>query len=507
MALDAATIVVLALAALFIIVRYRTTRRQNLKAPRPPSWPIIGHLHLLRQQKRPLHRILSSLSESYGPIMHLQLGFRPLLVISSSDLAKQCFTTNDKAFASRPRLSKGKHMGYGNKNFSQAPYGSFWRNLRKMCTLHIFSATRIESFKQVRVEEISALIRSLFDSCQREGTPANIKSRLSDLTFNIMLRMVASKKLSEAVYSEDLQEARHFKDTIEEAFLLVGAFDVGDYLPFLNWLDLQGLKSAMKKLQKKRDAFLQKLLKDHREKRGFQPKDLIDFLISATDNHEIQSDSNDDVVKATALGVISAGTDTSSVTIEWALAALLQHPHVLSKAQEELDTHVGRERVIEEADLQELKYLQAIVKETLRLYPAGPLLVPHESTEDCSVGGYHVPAGTRLLVNAWAIQRDPAVWERPTEFDPERFLKGEREIDVKGQDFELIPFGSGRRMCPGMSLALIVVTQTLGRLLQSFEWSIPAGTTIDMREGFGLTMPKAVPLKAMIIPRIPLHFY
>ncbi|KAH9300004.1 hypothetical protein KI387_011587, partial [Taxus chinensis] len=394
----AGIVVVFALAALFLILNKRRTRSGNgkKKPPHPPSWPIIGHLHLL-QQKRPIHRILSSLSESYGPIMHLQLGFRPLLVISSSDLAKQCFTTNDKAFASRPRLSGGKHMGYDYKNFAQAPYGSYWRNLRKMCTLHIFSATRIESFKQVRVEEISALIRSLFDSCQREVTPANIKSRLSDLTFNIMLRMVANKKLSGAVYSEDFQEARHFKDIIEEAFLLVGAFDVGDYLPFLNWLDLQGLKSAMKKLQKKRDAFLQKLLKDHREKRGFQPKDLIDVLISATDNQEIQSDSNDDVVKATALSMISAGTDTSSVTIEWALAALLQNPEFLRKAQQELDAHIGRERVIEEADLQELKYLQAIVKETLRLYPAGPLLVPHKSTEDCSVGGYHVPAGTRLL--------------------------------------------------------------------------------------------------------------
>ncbi|KAH9292117.1 hypothetical protein KI387_042703 [Taxus chinensis] len=211
-----------------------------------------------------------------------------------------------------------------------------------------------------------------------------MKSRLSDLTFNIMLRMVANKRLSRgAVYSEDFREAHQFKDIIEEGFLLVGVFDVGDYLPFLNWLDLQGLKSSMKKLQKKRDVFMQKLArKITARSKGFNQKTLIDLLISATDNHEIQSDSNDDVVKATAISMINAGTDTSSVTIEWALAALLQHPHVLSKAQEELDTHVGRERVIEETHLQELKYLQAIVKEALRLYPAGPLLVPHESTED-----------------------------------------------------------------------------------------------------------------------------
>ncbi|KAH9292116.1 hypothetical protein KI387_042702, partial [Taxus chinensis] len=152
-------VVVFALAALFLqILNQRRTRSGNgkKKPPHPPSWPIIGHLHLL-QQKRPIHRILSSLSQTYGPIIHLQLGFRPILVISSSDLAKQCFTTSDKAFASRPRLSGAKYLGYNYKIFGLAPYGSYWRNLRKMCTLHIFSAIRIDSFKHVRVEEISAL--------------------------------------------------------------------------------------------------------------------------------------------------------------------------------------------------------------------------------------------------------------------------------------------------------------------------------------------------------------
>ncbi|KAH9304322.1 hypothetical protein KI387_008726, partial [Taxus chinensis] len=292
-----------------------------------------------------------------------------------------------------------------------------------MCTIQILSATRIDSFRHIRVEEVSALIRSLFDSCQREDTPVSMKARLSDLTFSIILRMVANKKLSGPVYSEEYEEADHFKQMIKQSVFLVGAFEVGNFLPFLKWLDLQGLIAAMKKLQQKRDVFMQKLVIDHREKRGTvdaNAQDLIDVLISATDNHEIQSDSNDDVVKATALIMLNAGTDTSSVTIEWALAALMQHPHILSKAQQELDTHIGRSRLLEEADLHELKYLQAIVKETLRLYPAAPLLVPHEAIEDCTVGGYHVSAGTRLIVNAWAIHRNPAVWERPTVFDPER---------------------------------------------------------------------------------------
>ncbi|GLJ27832.1 hypothetical protein SUGI_0546220 [Cryptomeria japonica] len=269
---------------------------------------------------------------------------------------------------------------------------------------------------------------------------------------------------------------------VEETFYLYGVFAVGDYLPFLKWLDLQGLISAMKKLQKKRYAFMQKLVNEHRENQAMHAHDFIDLLISAVDNHEIGSDNNDDVVKATALSMITAGTDTSSVTIEWALAALLQHPDILGKAQEGLDKHVGRDRLVEESDLHELSYLNAIVKETLRLYPDGPLLVPHEAAEACNIGGFHVPPGTRLLVNAWAIHRDADVWSRPTEFDPER-------------------------MCPGMSLALVVVHYTLARLLQSFEWCVPEGVVIDMGEGLGLTMPKAVPLEAIIKPRLPLHIY
>ncbi|GLJ12967.1 hypothetical protein SUGI_0201690 [Cryptomeria japonica] len=317
------------------------------------------------------------------------------------------------------------------------------------------------------------------------------------------IRMVAGP-----LSSQNFPEAHHFKEMIEEHFYLLGKFEIGEHLPFLKWLDLQSVISAMKALNNKRDVLLQKLLNDQCEKRGMHAQDLMDILISAVDNQEFQSHNNDDAVKATILDVmINAGTDTSSVTIEWALAALLQHPDVLRKAQEELDTQIGRDRLVEESDLDKLSFLQAIVKETFRLYPAAPLLVPHEAVEACSVGGYHVPAGTRLLVNAWAIHRDPTVWDRPMEFDPDRFLNSGKAIDVKGHNFELIPFGSGRRMCPGMSLALIVVHHTLARLLQSFDWFVPEGTVIDMAEGLGLTMPKDIPLEAIIKPRLPLHLY
>ncbi|GLJ27849.1 hypothetical protein SUGI_0546590 [Cryptomeria japonica] len=214
MALEAATIILLSLAMPTLLLFANYVRTNNGKPPHPASWPIIGHLHLLRK-KKPIHRILASLSQSYGPIMHLQLGFRPVLVISSSELAKECFTANDKALASRPRTAAAKHLGYEHKMISVLPYNSQLRDIRKVCTMKLFSASRIDSFKHLRIEEASALIRSLFESCQREAAPVNMKSRLSDLTSNIIMRMVASKRLSGSQCFEDLQEGRHLKKMVE----------------------------------------------------------------------------------------------------------------------------------------------------------------------------------------------------------------------------------------------------------------------------------------------------
>ncbi|ESR44911.1 hypothetical protein CICLE_v10002486mg [Citrus x clementina] len=200
--------------------------------------------------------------------------------------------------------------------------------------------------------------------------------------------------------------------------------------------------------------------------------------------------------------LILGGTDTTMVTLTWALTLILNHGDVLKKAQDELDTHIGRERQVNESDTKKLVYLQAIVKETLRLYPATPLSVPHESIEDCTIAGYHVPAGTRLFVNIPKIQRDPNVWEKPNEFRPERFLTTHKDIDVRGQNFELIPFGSGRRGCPGISFALQVLLLTLASLLHGFEFATPGDEPLDMSEGVGLTNLKATPLQVLLTPRL-----
>lgn len=205
--------------------------------------------------------------------------------------------------------------------------------------------------------------------------------------------------------------------------------------------------------------------------------------------------------------MISGGTDTTTVTLTWALSLLLNNPHALRKAQEELDVHVGRERLVNEADINKLIYLQAIVKETLRVYPPGPLSGPREAAEDCTVGGYQVKKGTRVIVNLWKIQTDPRVWPYPLEFKPERFLTTHKDIDVKGQNFELIPFASGRRACPGISFALQMLHFTLASLIHAFEMSTPSNAPVDMTASFGLTNIKSTPLDVVLKPRLPLNLY
>lgn len=202
-----------------------------------------------------------------------------------------------------------------------------------------------------------------------------------------------------------------------------------------------------------------------------------------------------------------AASDTTTVTLTWGLSLLLNNRDVLQKAQQELDTHIGRERLPNESDIKNLVYLQAIIKETLRLSPAAAMTVTHESLADCTVGGYHIPAGTRLFVNLWKIHHDPRIWPDPYQFKPERFLTTHKDFDVKGQNFEYIPFGSGRRMCPGFLFASQIMQLTMAKLLHGFEISTPSDEVVDLGESFGPTNLRFAELQVHLTPRLPVHLY
>ncbi|XP_073125689.1 cytochrome P450 81Q32-like [Henckelia pumila] len=474
--------ILLPLFLLLLALIFPSNVRNRKLPPSPvPALPVIGHLHLLRP---PMHRIYHKFSENLGPIFSLRFGTRLVVVVSSPAAAEECFTKNDVVLANRPRLTIGKYLGYNYTVLITSSYGEHWRNLRRLTTIEIFSSARLNMFQAIRQDEIKVLLRKLYQKSQHDYARVELKSLFSELSFNIIMRMVAGKRYFGE--SEDNEQAKNFRELIKEAITYGGVSNPADFFPVLKWIDYNGKEKGMKRLSKEMDAFLQGLIDEHRRDK-VKTTMIGHFLDLQESQPEYYTDS---IIKGIIMVMLLAGTDTSSVTIEWAMSALLNHPQKLEKARAELDNNVGNNRLIDESEVPKLAYLQNIISETFRLFPAAPLLVPHESSDDCKIGGYDIPKGTILLVNAWAIHRDPMTWDDPASFNPERF-EGKEIGGAK-----LLPFGMGRRSCPGSGLAQRVVGLALGSLIQCFEWRRTSQEMVDLSEGAGISMPKVIPLEA-----------
>ncbi|XVF39838.1 hypothetical protein PTKIN_Ptkin01aG0064300 [Pterospermum kingtungense] len=483
---------ILLFLALYTITTHFLHKFQNLPPTPFPSLPIIGHFYLLL--KKPLHRSLAKISNKHGPILLLHFGSRPVLLISSPSAAEECFTKNDIVFANRPPLLFGKHLGYNYTSITWAPYGDHWRNLRRISSLQLLSTNCIQSLYHTRLDEVRSLLRKLFKDQDRT---VDLKTALFELLLNMIMRMIAGKRYYGDNVAE-IEEASRFREVMRETFLLAGASNMGDFVPVLKWVGNREKKFI--NLQKKREIFSQELVEECRRKMNTgkssdKKKNMIEVLLSLQE--EEPENYKDETIRSLMMVLLLAGTDTSAGTLEWAMSFLLNHPEVLAKAQAEMDKVVGHGRLMEESDLANLPHLHCIINETMRMKPVGPLLIPHESSKDCVVGGYRIPRGTMLLVNIWAIHNDPNNWEEPTRFKPERFER------LQGSKAAFMPFGLGRRGCPGEGLALSMVGLTLGSLIQCFEWGRIDKKMVDMREGPGLTMPKAQPLLAKCRPRQP----
>ncbi|QCE04908.1 Cytochrome P450 [Vigna unguiculata] len=510
---------------LVLLIAYKVFRlikspkqRKGTKVPEPHgALPFIGHLHLLNA-RIPYFRTFSAMAEKYGPVFCVKLGCHPTIVVNNREIAKECLTQNDRVFASRPNTSGGRLMGYNNAIFGISPYGDYWREIRKMAVLEILSSHRLEKLKHVRDSETLSLVKDLYSSMAvssaknvKGSTEVAISNLLEHMTFNIIVRMIAGKRFGGDTANQEDNEAWKLRKAIKDATYLFGVFVVADAIPSLGWLDFQGYVSFMKRTAQQIDLVLDKWLQEHLRERardGECERDFMDVMISTfEEQEEICGYKKETVIKATAMMLILTASGSTSMTLTWALSLLVNHPKILKVALQELDSHVGKERWVQESDIKNLNYLHAIVKETLRLYPPAPLTGIREAMEDCSLVGYHVPKGTRLLINLWNLQRDPQVWTNPNEFQPERFLTTHRDIDFMSQDFELVPFSFGRRSCPGLTFGLQVTHLTLARLLQGFHIFTKDGAEVDMTEGLGVALPKEQELRLMLQPRLPLELY
>ncbi|CAI9104380.1 OLC1v1003038C1 [Oldenlandia corymbosa var. corymbosa] len=400
------------------------------------------------------------------------------------------------------------YITYGAQDFTFAPYGPYWKFMKKVCMSELLHSKTLDLLRPIRRDEVSGFLDFLSRKAEAQEA-VNLSSELVRLTFNVISRMAIKKRCSSEIESDDNDDrvAGEIKRSIQDMLDIKGMFNVSDFVWFLKHLDFQGLRQKSRDVRERFDNVIEKVIKEHQEARILMKpkvggmKDLLDILLEIYDDESSQVKLSRENIKAFLLNIFAAGVGPSAVTIEWALAELINHPDIMKRAMKEIDSVVGNARLVDESDVVNLPYLQAIAKETLRLHPPATI-IKRESSEACEIGGYHIPAKTRLFINVWAIGRDPDHWEDPLQFCPERFLRDESgngiesQTDVRGQHFHYLPFGSGRRGCPGSTLGLQVMQTCLAAMIQRFEWKIVGEEKgeLDMKEGVGNTLHREQPL-------------
>ncbi|KAL7115393.1 hypothetical protein ACP275_04G181700 [Erythranthe tilingii] len=497
-----------------------STNKKNLP-PSPRKLPIIGNLH----QLGPLpHQDFYFLARKHGPVMLLHFGSGPVVVVSSADAAREIMKTHDLTFVNRPHYSVQKKLFYDGKDVSFAPYGEFWRQLKSILVVHLLSNKMVQSFRSVRKDETALFVEKIGEySSSSEKNVVNLSEMFSELTNDGICRSAFGRKYG------DSENGGKSMSLLAEFLELLGIISIGDIFPWLGWISrVNGLDRRVQRVAKELDDFLEGLIRERMEKPegGKIGGNFIDIVLEIYNDKAFGFSVDRDSIKALILDVYAGGTDTTATFLEWAMAEpgadlgggqpaypefsswirhwaeLLRHPRVMENLQNEVREIVKGKNDITDEDLEKMHYMKAVIKETLRLHPPSPLLVPRVADKDVKIKGYDVSKGTIVMVNAWAIGRDPQSWDEPEKFEPERFLKNSKNenIDFKGLDFELIPFGAGRRGCPGISFAVATIEFVLANIVHKFNWELPDGLhgkDLDMSERPGVTIHKANPLLAV----------
>ncbi|KAK2457828.1 geraniol 8-hydroxylase [Trifolium repens] len=430
--------------------------------------------------------------------MSLRFGSVTVTVVSSPTTAQEILQKNDQSFANRPIPESVAAQPNVNDTLAWAPADSRWRNRRRICTTQIFTSQRLDLLQHLRHRKVEQLVQHLHKKAAEKTTVD-----IGELAFATMLNLVSNTVFSEDLVDAEFESAGEFKELVWRIMEDAGKVNVSDYFPVLKRFDLQGVKRHVKvsyeRLHEIFDRMIKKRVEDRENLSGDGGGDFLDVLLDHCQQHK-DSVFSVESIKPLILDLFIAGSDTSGSTTEWAMAELLRNPKIIKKARNEVIQVIGKSNQVKESDIPTLPYIQSIVKETLRLHPPVPLLLPYIASNDVEINGYTIHKGNQVLINAWSIGRNPQFWDDPLLFRPERFL--DSKVDFKGRDFEYLPFGAGRRICPGIPLANRMIVLMLAALLHSFEWELPQGVTpemLDMREQYGITLKKLVPLSAVPI--------
>ncbi|KVI04742.1 probable (S)-N-methylcoclaurine 3'-hydroxylase isozyme 2 [Cynara cardunculus var. scolymus] len=477
-------------ALLFIKLTFSKTIK-NLP-PSPPTLPIIGNLHQIGDKP---HISITNFAKEYGPLMSLRLGSQLLVVASSPETAMEILKFQDRSFSSRFVPSTFRQSSILPYSLIWSDCDQTWRTLRTVCRTELFSPKAMETHSRVREEKISDMLEFLRN---KQGEVVDIGELVFTTLFNTLSCIIFGQDFIDL--KDEHETHGGLKDSLENILEYGGKPDFGDFFPMFQRLDLQGIKKGGLKQIKIVFSFWEHMIKERRSQIGSsawssdQANTLLDRLI--------EQGFSDVQINQLATELYVAGTDTTTSTVGWAIAELLKHKEALSKVESEVMKKEMNFDKITESQLSELPYLHACIKETLRIHPTGPFLLPHRAQETCEVMGYTVPKDAQVFVNIWAISRDPKIWDDPLSFKPERFLGS--KVDFRGQNFEFTPFGAGRRMCPGLPLGVKSVELILASLIRGFDWVLPNGddpSQLDMNDKFGVTLQKEKPMKIIFKPK------
>ncbi|PON55046.1 Cytochrome P450, E-class, group I [Trema orientale] len=487
-----------------ILWRRSKAKAQNSKLP-PGPWklPIIGNLHQLALGGSLPHYSLRDLAQKYGPIIQLQLGEVLAILVSSPEAAKEVLQTHDLVFAQRPHTLAMEVISYDHPGIISSPYGEYWRQMRKICVLELLSTKRVQSFKSVREAETWSMIESIYSS---HGVTINLSKTIFSMTNSVVSRAAFGKKC---------RGQEEFVSTLNELVKYGTGLDIADLFPSLKFIGvLTGMRPALVRLYKRLDKTLDDIINEHIMKAKEasirnefdepQEEDLVDVLLRLQESNELKFEVTTNHIKGVILDIFAAGGETGAATLEWAMAELLKNPGVMEKAQEEVRKVLRGKAKVEESDISKLDYLKSVVKETLRLHPPAPLSA-REAREKCEIFGYEVAYKTKVIINLWALGRDSKHWKNAECFQPERFDGS--SMDFIGTNFEYIPFGAGRRVCPGISFGVSNIELALAQLLYHFDWKLANGAKLedlDLTEIFSATNRIKNNLLLIASPFVPL---
>ncbi|XP_043722511.1 cytochrome P450 78A5-like [Telopea speciosissima] len=470
----------------------------RIAIPGPSGFPFLGSVFAFTGPVA--HRVLAKLSQRFNAfqLMAFSVGFTRFIISSHPETAKEIL--NSSAFADRPVKESAYELLF-HRAMGFAPYGEYWRNLRRISATHLFSPKRISGFSAFRSQIGLKMVEEIKASMVLKGE-VEVKKLLHFGSLNNVMMSVFGMSYD---FKEEGGEGCELEELVSEGYELLGAFNWSDHFPVLGWLDLQGVRKRCRNLVSKVNVFVGKIIEQHRKRRMVNGvlgdetiADFVDVLLDLEDDdNSCLSDSD---LIAVLWEMIFRGTDTVAILLEWILANMVVYPEIQSKAQSEIDAVVGTNRGVSDSDLQNLPYLQAIIKESLRINPPGPLLSwARLAVHDVQVGNHFVPAGTTAMVNMWAITHDETIWSEPNEFKPERFM--EEDVSIMGSDLRLAPFGSGRRVCPGKTMGLATVQIWLAQLLQNFKWVPSDNGVVDMSECLKLSLEMKNPLVCAAVRR------